>query len=144
MTTREKVDDLYSEIKQFYLDTSRGEFRAKHVTMLTKRAMQIIQTGRDWSSLSGPEKKEIVISVIQEVVSDLINDKDVVKIDDNARLAIDMALETLPFFIDAAADFAKVVKKQLQDGIPPHDNSSPDNVPVDPKDKKKTGGCFCF
>ena len=120
MTTRpnyrEKYDTLYNDVKQFYLTTSSGRFTLGTLAPLTRYAMEIVQTGKGWSTMKGSEKKRLVTEVIQEVVTDLVNDKDVVKdMDENTRQAILLGLETVPFIIDAACDFAKVVKKQVSE-----------------------------
>lgn len=137
---REKYDTLYSDVKKFYLDSASKKFTVSSVIPMTRYAMEIIQTGQNWSTMKGSEKKRLVTEIIQEVVTDLINDPEVVKdLDENSKQLILLSLETVPFFIDSACDFAKVIKTQVKERF----KSSDDTKATLPDRDVAKSGCFC-
>ena len=106
---QKQYDTLYGDVKQFFMNSTRGKLTVYSVTVLTRYAMELVQTGKNWKGLKGSEKKDLVLGVITAIVEDLLHDPQVVgeNFDPNTRDGILAAVAVVPMFIDAAVDFAK-------------------------------------
>lgn len=107
---QKRYDNLYGDVKKFFFDSLAGHITAASVATLTRYAMEVVQTKKDWQGMQGYEKKDLVYGVITALVTDLLNDKQVVgeNFDSGTRDVILSALPFVPMIIDAAADYAKV------------------------------------
>lgn len=108
----ERFNKLYSVLKTGFLDAKNKTFSVATVAVLTEQAMELVQTGTLWAGMRGNEKKELVVNVITQLVKDLIEDADVVgeNFSEDAKAMVLLALDTVPFIIDATVNFAKLYK----------------------------------
>jgi hypothetical protein len=109
---KRKYDTLYQDLKEFYLDTTNGKLSLNTITILTRFAMEHVQTHTLWANLKGSEKKDLVVSVVTDFINDMLNDTD--KVDEETKRILQNGLEMVPMLIDAAVDFAKVYSKFKQ------------------------------
>jgi len=109
---QKRFDLLYTDVKDFFKNTSTGKISIVTVTTLTRYSMELVQTSDNWAGMKGSEKKDLVYGVVTEVIKDLLNDPQVVgeNFDEATRQAILLALDIVPSLIDAAVDFAKTYK----------------------------------
>ena len=118
---QKRFDALYGDVKEFFKSSTNGKLSIASVTVLTRYAMEIVQTSQSWQDMKGSEKKNLVLGVLNAVIQDLLADHDVVgdSLDEGTKQAILTALEMAPMIIDAAVDFAKVYSANR-----PQDNSN--------------------
>ena len=75
------------------------------VAGLVRYVMELVQTGNQFKSLKGSEKKALVLQVVEAVVKDILETEEVAE---EAKSAILLAVDLAPYVIDATIDFAKV------------------------------------
>ena len=97
-------DTLYSDAKGFI----KNGITVGTVADLTRYLMELVQTGREYAKLSGAEKKDLVLTVAQSVVNDVLQTED---IDSDTASGVLLALDLAPYVIDASVSFAKVYSK---------------------------------
>lgn len=102
-------DNLYADVKKFFMESMSGKLTVSSVTILTRYAMEETQINN--KIMTGSEKKELVMGVINAFIEDLIIYDTVVKLTNDNKQAIIAALALTPFLIDAAAGFAKTYHK---------------------------------
>jgi hypothetical protein len=102
-------DNLYQDVKTFLKNSSSGKLSISSISNMTRYAMEVVQIGKNWSSMRGSEKKELVYNVITNVVEDILNDEQIGKnIDPETKEILLSTLQFIPTLIDTSVDFAKV------------------------------------
>jgi hypothetical protein len=99
---------LYNTLETFFQTSLKGQFNAASIPTLTNYAMELVETGSSWSSLSTTDKRNLVLGVAVQFGTDLINDPNITKnMNPTAKTAITTALELIPTIITASAAFAQ-------------------------------------
>lgn len=120
----ESHDDLYANVKKFFVESTSGSLSVLTVTLLTRYSMELMQTNAKWSIMKGSEKKALVVGVLNALIKDLLNDPSVVgpNVDESFKAGILATLDLAPMIIDAAVDFAKTYHSTAVGGSEPLGN----------------------
>lgn len=107
-----RYDSLYNDVKTFFVTTLSGKLTIGSVAVLTRYAMEVVQTTKNWSKMKGSEKHALVYGVIKALIKDLLQDPQVVgdNFDPHTAEGILLALDMVPVIIDSAVEFAKTYK----------------------------------
>jgi hypothetical protein len=113
-SVEKQYDTLYNDVKQFFKNSTSGKLTVASVTVLTRYSMELVQTGENWQGMKGSEKKDLVFGVISALVTDLLDDPQVVgkNFSDDTRQGILAAVGLVPMIVDAVVDFAKTYSQQ--------------------------------
>jgi hypothetical protein len=103
----ENFDNLYSELQEFYSNALKSKLSADNVMVMIKYSMEVVQSSKKFKKMKGPEKKKLVLEVINQFIKDYIADPKN-KVSKKSKKNISIMLELAPTFIDAAVDFAKI------------------------------------
>lgn len=103
-------NDLYANLKSYFMSTMGGIFNIAMVPTLTRYAMECIETGLEWKQMTATEKSNLIVGVVVQFTKDIISDTSVTKnLDANTRAAILASLDLVPIIINVATDFANTV-----------------------------------
>jgi len=103
----DQFETLYSDTKKFFDTVHGGKLNVATVTALTRYSMEVIQKGSQFKNLKGSEKKALVIRVLKAIVDDVVESQEDKISPDEAQLIL-LAVDAMPYVIDATIDFAKV------------------------------------